>query len=122
MQAAFSWVKSSRQRATEKAHEGLILRALYPRPPPVWVHPSFLAECGAPFIQGTGLERGALTMSLAYLTLTIERFRDAGKDKTNPLWGMLGALPKTLPQTLSGVIGILKGSFIFPSVVPSVVS
>ena len=48
-------------------------RSRYPRPPPVWVHPSFIAEFGAPYIDGTGLEGGSLTISLAFMGLALER-------------------------------------------------
>ena len=49
----FSWVQAERKRSLKTTQAELTLKALYPRPPPVWVHPGLMAECGAPYVEGS---------------------------------------------------------------------
>ena len=50
----------------------LALQPLYKRPPPVWLHPSFLSQYDA-FLDGTGMAGGALPENFAVLGLALER-------------------------------------------------
>ena len=57
------------------------------------------AMVGAPYIDGTGLEGGSLTLSLAFMGLALERLA-ANVPKS------LQGLSRTVGQTISG-IGVL---------------
>lgn len=51
----------------------LTLQPLYKSPPPVYLHPLFVAEVGDVFLEGTGMDGGSLVSSVAALSLTYDR-------------------------------------------------
>jgi hypothetical protein len=55
------------------------LQALYKRPPPVWMHPTYLAMFGDAYLEGTGLAGGDISTSLACFSLVLEQSLDNQK-------------------------------------------
>jgi hypothetical protein len=49
------------------------LQSLYKRPPPVWVHPTFLGMFGDAYVEGIGLAGGDISTTLACFSLVLER-------------------------------------------------
>ena len=45
-----------RESAESSRAQQLALQPLYAKPPPIWLHPAFAAECADPFIAGTPFE------------------------------------------------------------------
>jgi len=80
----------------------LSLQALYPRPPPAWLHPAFGAEFGDSFIGGTSLEGSALHVSLDVFLLVLGNL--VGRD------GVASAheLPHKSKQALNRATALLK--------------
>ena len=71
----------------------LTLKALYEKPPPIWMHPGFAAEFGDAFIGGTPLAHGALHVSLEVLLLALKRMQAAD--------GVAAGLPHTTLAALN---------------------
>lgn len=78
----------------------LSLQALYPRPPPAWLHPAFGAEFGDSFIGGTSLESSALHVSLDVFLLVLNNLVGAR--------GVGSELPHGARQALSRATALLK--------------
>lgn len=51
----------------------MTLQPLYKQPPPIYVHPVFVAEVGDTFLEGTGMDGGSLVSSVATLSLAVDR-------------------------------------------------
>jgi hypothetical protein len=69
--------RAASQAEAARFHE-LSLQPLYARPPPVWLHPAFAAEFGDAFIAGTGLEGGAIHVSLEVVVLALQQMLREG--------------------------------------------
>jgi hypothetical protein len=51
----------------------LVLQPLYKSPPPIYLHPVFVAEVGDAFLEGTGMDGGSIVSSVAALSLAYDR-------------------------------------------------
>ena len=51
----------------------MTLQPLYKAPPPIYVHPVFVAEVGDASLEGTGMDGGSLVSSIAALSLAVDR-------------------------------------------------
>ena len=60
----------------------LTLQPLYKSPPPIYLHPLFVAEVGDVFLEGTGMDGGSLVSSIATLSLTYDRLIRAASTVT----------------------------------------
>jgi len=64
------------QELAEKAGKAqasqMALQSLYAKPPPLWLHPAFIAEFGDAFVSGTGLDTGALSISIEVAVLALQ--------------------------------------------------
>ena len=67
----FSYWEIEKKKEEKKMYESLSLQPLYKRPPPVWLHPAFIAEFGDAFIEGSGLDGGSPSPAIAMFSLTM---------------------------------------------------
>ena len=51
----------------------LVLQPLYKSPPPIYLHPVFVAEVGDTYLEGTGMDGGSIVSSVAALSLAYDR-------------------------------------------------
>lgn len=98
-----SWEKD-RKEELQRLRENLTLSGLFKRPPPIWVHPSVLAEFGDAFLEGSGLEGGDLPSTIAVFSLLLERIL------LNDGLGVLGDFGHEVAQSINAVVETVKSA------------
>lgn len=69
----YSTWENDRQQELKRLRANLVLSVMFKKPPPVWAHPSIMAEFGDAYLEGSGLEGGDLSSAVSIFSLIMER-------------------------------------------------
>ena len=99
-----SWEKD-REKKLQEMQSNFVLKPIFKKPPPVWMHPSLMAEFGDAYLEGTGLDGlGDLGLSCSFLSLAFETML-----LTN-CYGLFSEFNHELMQTINYFNGLLKNA------------
>jgi len=65
-----AWAEE-KKKAEEFRLAHFSLQSLYKRPPPVWIHPTYLGAFGDAFVQGSSLEGGNLSATMGCFSFVL---------------------------------------------------
>ncbi len=99
-----SWEKD-REKKLQEMQSNFVLKPIFKKPPPVWMHPSLMAEFGDAYLEGTGLDSlGDLGLSCSFLSLAFETML-----LTN-CYGLLSEFNHEVMQSINYFNGLLKNA------------